>query len=290
MNTSNTLPPAFSARLCSALVLLAALQGCATTGVTSRNPLDPWEPFNRGVYSFNEGLDAAILKPVAKAYQQVTPSPVRTGVNNFFGNLSDVWSFVNNVLQLKPKESAETLMRVAMNTFFGFGGVLDLATELRLEKHKEDFGRTLGHWGVATGPYVVLPVLGSSTLRDTLAMPVNNKGDLVTRIDDVETRNTLFALRVVDLRASFLNAGDLLDGAALDKYSFARDAYLQRRRVAGQSQDDLPGQEERFDLPEDPAPGRPLAPPLSMSAEGGVSTLGATRTPKPVTYFLTDIS
>ena len=129
-------------------LVLLVLQGCASA--PNANPRDPWESFNRQVHGFNEGLDEAVVKPVAIAYQDVTPSFLRTGVSNFFGNLSDVWSLVNNVLQLKPKESAETLARVGVNTTIGLAGVLDVATELKLEKHSEDFGQTLGRWGVPT--------------------------------------------------------------------------------------------------------------------------------------------
>lgn len=228
--------------LWAGLLALALLQGCAT----GPNPRDPFEPFNRSVTRFNDGLDEAIVKPVAQAYQGVVPSPVRTGVNNFFGNLSDAWSFVNNVLQAKPQAAADSFMRVSVNTLIGLGGVLDWATEMGIERHRQDFGKTLGRWGVATGPYLVLPVLGPSTVRDTAALVVDAKGDLVMQVDHVPTRNSLYVLRAVDLRASLLRAGEVLDGAALDKYSFTRDAYLQRRGVAMEPN----GDEERYDLPE----------------------------------------
>lgn len=229
------------------LLALALLQGCAT----GPNPRDPFEPFNRGVTRFNDGLDEAIVKPVAQAYQDVVPSPVRTGINNFFGNLSDVWSMVNSVLQLKPQAATESLMRVSINTLMGMGGVLDWATEMGLQRHREDFGKTLGRWGVDTGPYLVLPVLGPSTVRDTAALVVDAKGDLVMQVDNVPSRNSLYVLRAVDLRASLLRAGEVLDQAALDKYSFTRDAYLQRRGVVLDSNGDA---EERYDLPETPPP------------------------------------
>jgi phospholipid-binding lipoprotein MlaA len=228
------------------LLALALLQGCAT----GPNPRDPFEPFNRSVARFNDGLDEAIVKPVALAYQGVVPSPVRTGVNNFFGNLSDVWSFVNNVLQAKPQAAADSFMRVSVNTLIGLGGVLDWATEMGIERHREDFGKTLGRWGVETGPYLVLPVLGPSTVRDTAALVVDTQGDLVLQVDHVPTRNSLYVLRAVDLRASLLRAGEVLDGAALDKYSFTRDAYLQRRGAAVEPN----GNEERYDLPEASSP------------------------------------
>lgn len=233
--------------LWAGLLALALLQGCAI----GPNPRDPFEPFNRSVTRFNDGLDEAIVKPVAQAYQNTIPSPVRTGVNNFFGNLSDVWSFVNNVLQAKPQAAVDSFMRVSVNTLIGLGGVLDWATPMGIERHSEDFGKTLGRWGMATGPYLVLPVLGPSTVRDAAARVVDAKGDLVLQVDNVSARNSLYVLRAVDLRANLLRAGEVLDQAALDKYSFTRDAYLQRRGVVLETNGDA---EERYDLPEAPAP------------------------------------
>jgi phospholipid-binding lipoprotein MlaA len=253
---------------CAALLLLV-LQGCASA--PHANLRDPWEPFNRNVYNFNEGLDNAVVKPVATAYENVTPQVMRTGVNNFFGNIADVWSLVNNVLQLKPAESVETLFRIGVNSTVGLLGLVDVATELKLEKHTEDFGQTLGFWGVPTGPYVVLPVFGPSTLRDTLALPVDAQGNLVNSLNETALRNSLITLRLVNLRASLLAAGKLLDAAALDKYSFTRDAYLQRRR--GQSLElsqDVIWDEERYDLP---LPAKNTAVPASGSR--GVSPADA---------------
>ncbi len=241
-------------------LVLALAQGCAIG--PNVNPADPLEPFNRTVFNFNDGVDRAILKPVATAYRDVLPSPVRTGVSNFFGNISDVWSLVNNVLQLKPKESAETLLRVSFNTVFGFAGVLDIATLMRLEKHTEDFGLTLGYWGVGSGAYVVLPLLGPSTVRDTFGKVVDVQGDLVAQTKRVPVRNSLAALRVVDTRSNFLDAGDVVDRAALDKYTFTRDVYLQRRRsLSGQ---EAGSTEERYDLPEVTSP--PNAAPQAPAA------------------------
>ena len=235
--------------LFAGLLVLALLQGCAT----GPNPRDPFEPFNRSVYRFNDGLDAAIIKPVAQAYQGALPSPVRTGVSNFFGNSSDVWTFVNNVLQANPQAAADSFARVGVNTLIGLGGVLDWATEMGIDRHREDFGKTLGHWGVATGPYLVLPVLGPSTVRDTAALVVDSKGGLLMEVNSVATRNSLYALRAVDLRASLLRAGEVLDQAALDKYAFTRDSHLQRRGVVIEG---IGPPEERFDLPEKAAPVR----------------------------------
>lgn len=211
---------------------LVLLSGCAT--VANPDPRDPLESYNRSMTQFNEHVDAMVLKPVAIAYKDVTPAPVRTGVSNFFANLSDAWSFVNNVLQLRGEAAASSFMRFNVNTFMGLGGVLDIASELGIERYRQDFGLTLGRWGVGTGPYVVLPILGPSTVRDTLALPVDAKGNLVSYVDPVPARNSLYALRAVDVRANLLRASNVLDSAALDKYSFTRDVFLQVRSQAGQ--------------------------------------------------------
>ena len=246
-----------------AALTFALLQGCASG--PKANPADPLEPFNRSVYNFNESLDRAVLKPVATAYQNVTPSPVRTGVTNFFENLSDAWSFVNNVLQAKPTEAANTLFRFTTNTFWGIGGIFDVATDLKIPKHKEDFGQTLGTWGLSSGPYLVLPLFGPSSLRDSAGLLVDRQGSLLSQTNDIGARNSLTGLNLVDTRANLLEAGNLLDQAALDKYAFIRDAYLQRRQsqVGGGESDASPERsvpEERFDLPESAPAGSSTAP------------------------------
>lgn len=208
----------------AAAVLLTA---CATG--PNANPRDPLEPFNRGMYSFNDAVDQAVVKPVATAYREVLPSPVRTGVANFFNNLQDAWSFVNNTLQLKGEGAGNSLVRVGVNTVFGLGGLLDIATEMRIERFTEDFGQTLGYWGVGAGPYLVLPLLGPSTLRDTAALPVDIQGNASSHFSDVPTRNSVTVLDLVDRRAQLLNATKMLDEVALDPYTFTRDAFLQRR-------------------------------------------------------------
>ncbi|MBU0589290.1 MAG: VacJ family lipoprotein [Gammaproteobacteria bacterium] len=219
-------------RLCMGFLglLLGLLTGCAT-GPTA-NPQDPLEPYNRSMFAFNDAVDRTVLKPVATAYRDNVPSLIRQGVNNFFANLEDAWSVVNNLLQFKGAAAAESFMRFNVNTFFGLAGVLDVASEMGMEKHPEDFGQTLGHWGIGPGPYVVLPLLGPSSVRDTVALPVDYKGDLVTRVEDVPVRNSLAGLRIVDTRAKYLGLDKVMEQAALDKYSFTRDAYLQRRRSA----------------------------------------------------------
>ncbi|MET0311141.1 MAG: VacJ family lipoprotein [Burkholderiaceae bacterium] len=223
------LPVPAGVRLAAGALLLAVLSGCATG--PNANPRDPLEPLNRNVDAFNQAVDNAVLKPVATAYKNVTPAPVRTGVSNFFGNLGDLWSAVNSVLQLKPQGAAENIMRFSFNTVFGFAGVLDIASEIGIERHKEDFGQTLGRWGVPAGPYLVIPFLGPSTVRDASALTVDVNGDLVRHIDNTRVRNQLWTLRLVETRANLLRASSVLDEAALDKYSFTRDAYLQYRRA-----------------------------------------------------------
>jgi len=212
-------------------VLLAAVLGALGGCATGPNPRDPFEPFNRKMMQFNEGIDSVALKPAATAYRQVLPPIVRTGVSNFFGNLGDIWSSVNSLLQFHLQDAAENFMRFNVNTFFGLGGILDIASELHIERHKEDFGQTLGRWGVPAGPYLVLPLLGSSTVRDTVALPVDRKADPVHYVNSAGERDSLYVLRAVDIRSNLLRAGSVLDEAALDKYSFTRDAYLQRRRA-----------------------------------------------------------
>lgn len=203
------------------------LSGCATG--PNANPRDPLEPFNRGVYQFNDAVDRAVVKPAATIYRDVLPSPVRTGVSNFFANLQDAWSFVNNSLQLKGEAAGNSLVRFGVNTFLGFGGVLDIASEMQVERQSEDFGQTLGYWGVGAGPYLILPLLGPSTLRDTVALPVDAQGNLVAGVGDVSTRNALTTLNLLNQRSRLLQASSILDQVALDPYTFTRDAFLQSR-------------------------------------------------------------
>ena len=214
-------------RWTASLVLTGLLAACATG--PDANPRDPLEPMNRKVTQFNDAVDGALLKPVATVYQQVTPDPVRTGVNNFFDNLRDVWSFINASLQLRPREAAENFLRFNVNTFFGVAGLFDVASEMGLERTRLDFGQTLGRWGVPSGPYLVLPIFGPSTVRDAAGFSIESSGDLVQGLSNIPTRNSLYVLRAVETRANLLRATTLLEGAALDKYSFTRELYLQRR-------------------------------------------------------------
>jgi phospholipid-binding lipoprotein MlaA len=208
-----------------------------------------------------------VLKPVATVYKRATPPLVRTGVSNFFGNLGDAWSFVNSLLQFKLQNAAESFMRVNVNTFIGLGGILDVASELNIERHKEDFGQTLGRWGVPAGPYLVLPLLGPSTLRDAAALPVDFKGDLVQKVTPMRDRNALIGLRVVDGRSNLLRLGSVIDEAALDKYSFTRDAYLQKRSAEIFDSKDTDGAEPTADGEPAPKPGTPR-PEAAPAAPG----------------------
>jgi phospholipid-binding lipoprotein MlaA len=224
---------------CAALLFLL-LSGCASG--PKANPTDPLESFNRNMFAFNEGIDKAVLKPVAQGYRAVAPYPVRAGVSHFYDNLEDAWTTLNAVLQLRPKVAADSLMRFSVNSIFGLAGVLDIATELGIERHSEDFGKTLGRWGTPSGPYLVFPLFGPSTLRDSTTIVLENRFDPVSHIDDIRLRNSLTGLRLVDTRSNLLPLGNLLDEAALDKYSFTRDAFLQKRRAEiyrpGASEDD----------------------------------------------------
>ena len=203
------------------------LSGCATT---ANNPKDPYEGFNRAMFTVNEGLDTVLLKPVAKGYDTVTPGPVKSGVGNFFGNLADIWTALNNFLQGKVGEGFSDVGRVFVNSTIGLVGLFVVASNMGLDKHAEDFGQTLGKWGVGSGSYVYLPVLGPRTTRDTVGFVVDAYADPVARIDNVRVRNSLLGLRLIDTRASLLPADKVVEEAAFDKYVYIRDAYLQNRR------------------------------------------------------------
>jgi phospholipid-binding lipoprotein MlaA len=240
-------------KMFGAFALAMLLTGCATS---SMHPQDPLEDFNRTMFRFNDAVDEAVLKPVATGYQKVAPSFVQTAVGNFFGNLGDVWTAVNNLLQGKVHEGVSDTMRVLVNSTMGLGGVLDIASEAGMSKHREDFGQTLGVWGVPSGPYLVLPLIGSSTVRDTAALPADFAGDPWLYNKNVSVRNTGTALRIMDERAALLGASNLVEDVSLDKYAFVRDAWLQRRESLigreGSSRpsyyDDL-DEEELDDLP-----------------------------------------
>ena len=216
-------------RFLAPLLLTAMLFGCATPGETTRK--DPWEGMNRATHSFNEGLDKAILKPLAKGYDFVMPGFGKEGVNNFFANLDDVPTGLNNMLQGKVGAGVSDLGRFVVNSVFGIFGLWDIATPLGLEKHEEDFGQTLAVWGVNSGPYLVLPLFGPSNLRDGPAKIVTPSWAYGEWIGDGWTWG-LFTLDVIRTRTNLLQAEKVIDEAALDKYSFIRDAWVQRRRSA----------------------------------------------------------
>lgn len=211
--------------LASALLLLG---GCASNG----DPRDPLEPLNRSIHAFNETVDRVAMKPLAEAYRAVAPQFVETGVRNVFSNLGDVGVLANDLLQFKGADAVSDFMRLAFNSTFGLFGLLDVASEMGLRKHEEDFGQTLGKWGVTDSPYLVLPFFGPSTFRDTVGLAVdNNYLDPLRRIDDVGIRNRSAFARIVSRRADLLEAKAAVDAAALDGYEFTRDIYLERRRA-----------------------------------------------------------
>jgi len=223
-------------RIVAALMLgafAAALAGCTTIQQARAGPgqkLDPWENFNRKVFAFNEGLDAHLLKPVATAYVNVVPQPLRISVGNFFGNIRDALSGVNNVLQGKFQKAADDMTRVGTNTVFGMFGAIDVASEMGFDHNYEDFGQTLGRWGFGAGAYLVIPVLGPSSVRDAVALPLDVSASPAWLINDGSTKLGVSLLSLVNTRASLLGATNVIDEISLDKYTFIRDAYLQRRR------------------------------------------------------------
>ncbi len=229
------MPRNLASRVC-ALLIAGALAGCAGNNVVSRG--DPLEGVNRAIFSVNDTLDKYALTPIAETYRDYLPGPIRTGIRNFFANLDDVWIGANNLLQGKIGDSLNDWMRVVINTSFGIGGLFDTATDAGLEKHNEDFGQTLARWGLASGPYLVLPLFGPSTLRDGSAYltidaragPLPLFADAVTNAHEVALRNTLAATSNISFRANALDSVNLLERAALDRYVFAREAFMQRRR------------------------------------------------------------
>jgi phospholipid-binding lipoprotein MlaA len=254
-------------RLCATALLVALLSGCATPGGGIAS--DPLEPINRAVFGFNEAFDDVLMKPVAKGYRAIFPEIVRAGVTNFFSNIDDVWIAANNLLQGKPENGLQDVMRVAINTVFGLGGLIDVASDAGLDKHDEDFGQTFGRWGVGSGPYIVIPFFGPSTVRDGIALfGLDYKVDPVWNINDVPARNSLFSVRAVDRRTNALDAVQALEGAALDKYRFVRDSYLQRRRSLIYD-----GNPPRQPEPDEPASAPPAATQAVVEETGNESPL-----------------
>ena len=212
-------------------------------GLAEEKDPDPWENFNRRMYRFNDSLDRAFLKPAAETITNTMPEPVNQGVSNFFGNLDDITTGINNLLQGKFRYALSDTGRVVVNSTLGVGGLFDIASRMHLEKHNEDFGQTLGTWGVEPGPYLVLPFLGPASVRDRVGYTVDFVFDLATYLTDEDgVRWVLFGAEILEDRAALLDATDLLDTAALDPYAFQRDAYLQKREYDvhdGEQEDDF---------------------------------------------------
>jgi phospholipid-binding lipoprotein MlaA len=241
--------PRIGAFLLCAAAAVAQAQQPAAGELSSKDPL---ERYNRAVFGFNDALDRNLLEPLARGYQAVVPDLVRQGVSNFFANFADGWSAINQALQGKGEAATTMTMRVVTNSFFGIGGVFDVASDLGMERQSEDFGQTLGRWGVPAGPYFVWPVLGPSTIRDSFGRPLDMAWSPSIAVEHGDTALALTMLNLVDTRASLLSASKMLDGIALDRYTFVRDAYLARRR--NQVYDGNPPEEpESSDEPPAPA-------------------------------------
>lgn len=209
-----------------AFVAIALTSGCAAThGNTAPDPL---ESFNRGMFQFNDAVDKAIAKPVAQGYDTVMPVPGKIMVSNFFSNLDDVIVTANDLLQLKFTQAASDGSRFLFNTTFGVFGLLDVTS--RLEKHNEDFGQTLGYWGIGSGPYIVLPLLGPSSVRDGVGLYADSRPSKLRRVSHMRSRNQLYITKAISRRAELLEQEKLLDEAVIDRYAFIRDAYLLRRQ------------------------------------------------------------
>jgi phospholipid-binding lipoprotein MlaA len=214
-----------------AVVLCVLLSACATPMAERSDPRDPYENLNRKVFVVNQVFDQVLLKPVARGYSNYAPNFVQTTIGNFFGNLADVWTAVNNFLQGKPREGIQDTGRVAVNTVFGVAGLADVATKLGFPKHQEDFGQTLGVWGVKPGPFVMLPLFGPSTMRDAVAKPLDLYADPLNLSTRADVEYSLRAMRLVDDRARLLPTTDMIEKVALDPYQFVRDAHFQQREA-----------------------------------------------------------
>jgi phospholipid-binding lipoprotein MlaA len=250
------------------ILLLAGLllTGCATLPSGKPDARDPWERFNRASFKFNDGIDRAVGRPVAKAYVKVTPRPIRTGISNVFSNLNNVTTVFNDVLQGKIRQAGRDSTRFLLNSTLGLAGLFDPATSAGLENNDEDFGQTLGKWGVKAGPYVMLPFLGPSTVRDTFSRSVDQFTDPTNYLEDDSTRYIIRGVEIIDLRAGLLDLDEQLN-RSYDRYAFVRNAWLQRREFKvkdGNVEDDSAALEEES-IEEDPAsdaaPAEPATPP-----------------------------
>jgi len=249
------------------LFALSILSACASVPSGSTDGYS-FDSYNRALFSFNEGLDEYFLKPVAEGYDAVLPGPVKTGVSNFFSNLGDIFVIINDILQFKFKQAVSDTGRFIFNSTIGLYGLIDVSTEFGLPKHDEDFGQTFATWGVGQGPYIILPFFGSKTLRGTAGFAIESVYDPVYEIDDDDVMWSTVALRAVDTRYNLLKASRIVDQAAVDKYSFVRDAYLQHRKNL--VYDGNPPEEELAPPPDPPTQAQFRAPLL-----GGTPTSDA---------------
>jgi len=280
-------------RIPSLAVAVLAVSACSTVQTPSKD--DPWEGFNRTVFKVNDKIDQYGLKPVAQGYKKITPQPVQNGVTNFFANIGDVYNVANNLLQLKIADGVSDIMRIVINSVFGVGGVFDVATLAKLPKHNQDLGLTFGHYGVPSGPYLVLPLFGPSTVRDAVGTAGDTFINPVTYVNPAGLSWGLYGLNLVSTRANLLGATNLIEGAALDRYSFVRNTYLQRRRYllgAGASASADGGEaplpkydEEGITEPAGApaaaptgaaAPAAPIGTPTAPAAPAGASAVPAT--------------
>jgi phospholipid-binding lipoprotein MlaA len=274
-------------RVAAIAIAAAALAGCSTVQTPSKE--DPWEGLNRTVFTFNDKIDQYAVKPVAQGYVKITPQPVRDSVTNFFSNIGDVYIAANNLLQLKIADGVGDIMRIVINTVFGVGGLFDVATIAKLPKHDNDLGLTLGHYGVPPGPYLVLPLFGPSTVRDAAGYVGNYFANPISYIDSDAISWSLWGVQLINTRANLLSATDVLEGAALDKYSFVRNAYLQRRQylLTGGNSGSLPNYGEGAPLPNydqegagaAAAPAAPASSAAPAAQPAPVAPQGASGTP-----------
>ena len=275
-------------RLLALALLVAVSAGCATLppDATPAQRADPYEAWNRKVFDFNDALDEAILKPVAIGYAAIVPPVVRRGVDNFYANMLDPWSAVNSLLQGKPFRALQSAFRFAVNSTFGILGIIDVAADMDIDRQPEDFGQTLGVWGAAPGPYLVWPFIGSSTARDSIALPLDYLASPMNLLNDGATPIAIWSLRVVNTRAQLLDASRLLDEIALDRYSFIRDAYLQRRGSLIRDGEDEPQQNPDDPSQDDATTGREKddgagAPTAAEPPDGPASRAAAAPTAVP---------
>ena len=271
------------------LIFAALLAGCATTSGTP-NPRDPYEPFNRSMFKFNDNLDRSVVKPVIDVYTTAVPGFARTGISNFFSNVGDVWVGLNNLLQGKPGQAASDVGRVLVNSTIGLFGLFDVASNMGLEHHNEDFGQTLGRWGAEPGAYLVLPVFGPRDVRDAIGLAFDIYGNPIGYMHDVGWRNSLWGASFIDTRANLSDAQNLLEQAAIDRYTFVRESYLQRRRNLVYDGDPPPlppePDEESAPEPKDKVSGLSSPAPGAEEIEAGGAPAAAQPQARSAVYIL----